>query len=197
MASELPVLVGAVLGGVALVRGGSTGATCRGVALTGAGVLAAAVAFGLRQRRTGQDLGRSGVDLRFLPFLLYVANTRSSPDAANRLCAGIALIALFWCTDAAAGRHRAESGGAATSDRLSGIFGADNLKLGGVLAVLAPFVLVQAWRRGGQAADAGRGAVAGGHPAGRARAAMVRVRAGRGTGVTGTCWGADARSPRC
>jgi O-antigen ligase len=40
-------------------------------------------------------------------------------------------------------------GGAETADRLSGIFGAGNLKLGPVLAVLSPFVFVAARRRWG------------------------------------------------
>lgn len=152
MASELPVLVGAVLGGVALVRGRIDWPR-PAVALA----LTLGLAYWLPQLLSafdsaapGKTWGEVALDLRFLPFLLYVANTRSSPDAANRLCAGIALIALFWCLDALLQAATGLSlGGAATSDRLSGIFGADNLKLGGVLAVLAPFVLVQAWRRGG------------------------------------------------
>ncbi len=40
-------------------------------------------------------------------------------------------------------------GGAMSSERLSGIFGADNLKLGPVLAVLSPFVFVAARERFG------------------------------------------------
>ena len=42
-------------------------------------------------------------------------------------------------------------GGAAERERLSGIFGADNLKLGPVLAALAPFVLLAARARFGGA----------------------------------------------
>src|SRR5690606_23684872 len=42
-------------------------------------------------------------------------------------------------------------GGAAEAERVSGIFGADNLKLGPVLATLSPFVLVAARARFGRA----------------------------------------------
>jgi O-antigen ligase len=43
-------------------------------------------------------------------------------------------------------------GGSWSSDRLSGVFGDDNLKLGPVLAVLSPLALECAWRRYGRVA---------------------------------------------
>lgn len=151
MASELPVLVGAVLGGVALLRGRIDWQQ-PGVRLA----LALGLAYWLPQLLSafdsaapGKTWGEVALDLRFVPFLLYAANTPSTPRTADLLCTGVALIAVFWCLDALLQAVTGLSlGGAATSDRLSGIFGADNLKLGGVLAVLTPFVLVQAWQRG-------------------------------------------------
>ncbi|MEJ5209012.1 O-antigen ligase family protein [Denitratimonas sp. CY0512] len=151
MASELPVLVGAVLGGVALLCGRIDWQQ-PGVRLA----LALGLAYWLPQLLSafdsaapGKTWGEVALDLRFVPFLLYAANTPSTPRTADLLCAGAALIAVFWCLDALLQAVTGLSlGGAATSDRLSGIFGADNLKLGGVLAVLTPFVLVQAWQRG-------------------------------------------------
>lgn len=89
------------------------------------------------------------LDLRFLPVLLFVAQPVNDAPGANRmLLSGIAALGLAWCADALLQATTGYSlGGAATGDRLSGIFGADNLKLGGVLAVLAPFALIAGWQR--------------------------------------------------
>jgi O-antigen ligase len=89
-----------------------------------------------------------GADLRFLPLLLYLQQGLREPAAgalALRLCAG--LLAL-WCVDALAQAAFGVSlGGVNRVDRLSGIFGDDNLKLGGVLAALSPLLLIEARRR--------------------------------------------------
>jgi O-antigen ligase len=61
---------------------------------------------------------------------------------------GIGLITLAWTLDAAVQAATGYSlGGINSSDRLSGIFGAGNLKLGLVLATLSPFALDAAARR--------------------------------------------------
>lgn len=151
-ASELPVLIGALAGSVALLRGRidwrSPTVRC---------ALALALAYWLPQFLSAFDSvapdkswREAALDLRFVPFLLYVAAARCDARAARFLGGGIAAIAMLWCADALVQAATGFSlGGVATSDRLSGIFGADNLKLGGVLAVLAPFALTEAWRRGG------------------------------------------------
>src|SRR6185312_11430053 len=61
------------------------------------------------------------------------------------LVATIAAVVSLWVIDAYAQMVTGYSlAGAAEAERLSGIFGAGNLKLGPALAVLSPFVLVAA-----------------------------------------------------
>lgn len=88
------------------------------------------------------------LDLRYLPFLWLVATAVASRRGRRIVFVGIGLVALAWTLDAAVQASTGYSlGGANTSDRLSGIFGADNLKLGLVLATLSPFALDAAARR--------------------------------------------------
>jgi O-antigen ligase len=87
-------------------------------------------------------------DLRYLPFLWLVAIAVASRSGRRLVFVGIGLIALAWTLDAAVQAATGHSlGGPNTSDRLSGIFGAENLKLGLVLATLSPFALDAAARR--------------------------------------------------
>jgi len=114
-------------------------------------------------------------DLRYLPFL-WLATMAVSSERGRKFClGGIAVIVLIWTMDgllqaatsvspmALAIDHallwahthfgRSATGGSLgaheTADRLSGIFGADNLKLGIVLASFSPFALAWARERGG------------------------------------------------
>ena len=107
------------------------------------------------------------VDLRYLPFLWAVAIAAADARGLQRIGTGLALIvavwsvdallqaasgtsALFWSLDSlqrvAGGEGLCEVGAA---DRLSGVFGPCNLKLGLVLASLSPFALAAAARRFG------------------------------------------------
>jgi O-antigen ligase len=92
------------------------------------------------------------LDLRYLPFLWLVAIAVGSEGGRRITFGGIAVITLAWLAD---GLVQAATGwsvaGYASADRLSGVFGADNLKLGLVLASLAPFPLTAAARRFGLA----------------------------------------------
>ena len=98
----------------------------------------------------GRALRESLLDLRYLPFLWLVAIAVGSERGRRTTFVGIAVIAALWTLDGLLQATTGWSlGGAATADRLSGIFGADNLKLGLVLASLAPFVLLEAARRFG------------------------------------------------
>ena len=97
-------------------------------------------------------LKESLVDLRYLPFLWLVAIAVGGERGRRLTFIGIAAIAAAWTLDALVQAATGWSlGGAATADRLSGIFGAGNLKLGLVLASLAPFPLLVASRRFGLA----------------------------------------------
>jgi O-antigen ligase len=97
-------------------------------------------------------LRESLLDLRYLPFLWLVAMAVSNERGRRLTFGGIAAIALLWAVDGAVQALTGWSlGGYASADRLSGVFGADNLKLGLVLASLAPFPLAFAGKRFGMA----------------------------------------------
>lgn len=92
-------------------------------------------------------------DLRLLPFGLFALAALPDRHALRRLLLGASVILLLWTADALiaalAGRGL---GGTETADRLSGIFGADNLKLGPTLAALSPLLIWPLSRRFGAAA---------------------------------------------
>lgn len=90
------------------------------------------------------------LDLRYLPFLWLAAISVATRRGRRIVFVGIALITLFWVLDALVQAITGASlGGPNSSDRLSGIFGAGNLKLGLVVATLSPFALETAARRFG------------------------------------------------
>jgi O-antigen ligase len=87
-------------------------------------------------------------DLRYLPFLWLVAMAMATARGRRVVTLGLAVIVLFWTAD---GLVQAATGWSlgiplhphdpATADRLSGIFGAGNLKLGLILCSLSPYAL--------------------------------------------------------
>ena len=88
--------------------------------------------------------------LRFLPFTLFVCIGLRRTDIWPRIVAACAAITVLWLLDAWVQIFTGYSlAGAMSDERLSGIFGAGNLKLGPVLAVLSPFVFVAARERFG------------------------------------------------
>ncbi len=88
---------------------------------------------------------------RFLPFALFVAWALRKAESWRPLIHAVAAVAALWVMDAWVQFFTGYSlGGAPELERLSGIFGAENLKLGPVLAVLSPFFLVVARERAGR-----------------------------------------------
>jgi O-antigen ligase len=88
------------------------------------------------------------LDLRYLPFLWLVGMAVAPRRGRRIVFVGLGVIAGLWALDGALQSLTGWSlGGANSSDRLSGIFGADNLKLGLVLASLSPFALEAAAQR--------------------------------------------------
>jgi O-antigen ligase len=88
--------------------------------------------------------------LRFFPFALFAVLALRNVVLWPRLIAGAAGVVVLWLLDAWVQMLTGYSlAGAMQAERLSGIFGADNLKLGPVLAVLSPFVFVAARARWG------------------------------------------------
>jgi O-antigen ligase len=108
------------------------------------------------------SMGEVAADLRYLPFLWLAAMAVDRPGNRRLVWTGIALIIGVWTLD---GLLQALLGWSPTlkflallridvdpsmsADRLSGIFGAHNLKLGVVLASMAPFPLMIASERFG------------------------------------------------
>lgn len=92
------------------------------------------------------------LDLRYLPMLLYFSQRLDGARARQGAVWVLGGWIGLWCLDgllqAATGLSL---GGPLSNDRLSGIFGADDLKLGAMVAVLSPFLLLPAWQRGGWA----------------------------------------------
>ena len=115
-------------------------------------------------------LREAAVDLRYLPFLWLVASAVADPRGRRITFGGLAIIVGIWTLDAlvqaATGTSPLFSGiegikiaisghGMCTPqevagvDRLSGVLGPCNLKLGPVLASLSPFLLFACGRRMG------------------------------------------------
>ena len=90
--------------------------------------------------------------LRFAPLAFYTGVVVRDARRVRALCFGVGVWVALWTLDAWVQALTGWSlGGRADPERISGIFGAGDLKLGPVLAVLAPFVLWSARERYGRA----------------------------------------------
>lgn len=125
------------------------GARCLLVVL--AGYVGAALVSSLDSVAPGKSWGTVAGLLRFAPLGLYACFALRRADRVRALYAAVAVVVGFWVLDAWVQAFTGWSlGGHAPAERLSGIFGADNLKLGPTLAVLSPFVLWTARERWGR-----------------------------------------------
>lgn len=89
--------------------------------------------------------------LRYAPLGLYACFAIRREDKLRALYVAVAVVVALWSVDAWVQALTGWSlGGHAEAERISGIFGATNLKLGPTLAVLSPFVLWAASRRWGR-----------------------------------------------
>jgi O-antigen ligase len=89
--------------------------------------------------------------LRFAPFGIYVCFAVRRESRLHALCLATGIVVALWTLDAWVQALTGYSlGGHAEAQRISGIFGARNLKLGPVLASLSPFVLWAARRHLGR-----------------------------------------------
>ncbi len=106
----------------------------------------------------GKTWSTVAVLVRFLPFALFAVLLLRNSDLWPQIECAVAAVVVLWLLDAWVQIFTGYSiAGAMEAERLSGIFGAGNLKLGPVLAVLSPFVLAAARSRYG-----GRGLVVAG-----------------------------------
>ncbi len=146
--SELPVAI-AALGAIALVVRGR-------IDLRGDPALRTVIALfacywlpialsGFAAVEPAKTWSTAAASLRYLPFAVFAVHALRKHEAWSAVVLAIAAVIALWLIDAWVQFVAGHSlGGAPEAERLSGIFGADNLKLGPVLAVLSPFVLVAA-----------------------------------------------------
>lgn len=98
----------------------------------------------------GKSWGTVAALLRYVPLGLYACFAIRREDKLGALYEAVAVVLAFWALDAWVQMLTGWSlGGHAEPERISGIFGAANLKLGPSLSVLAPFALWAAQRRWG------------------------------------------------
>jgi len=100
--------------------------------------------------RPGKSWSTVAALLRYAPLGLYACFAIRREQKLQALYVAVAWVLALWCADAWVQALTGWSlGGPAEAERVSGIFGADNLKLGPTLAVLSPFALWAARRRWG------------------------------------------------
>lgn len=98
----------------------------------------------------GKSWSTVGALLRYVPLGLYACFAIRREEKLFALYMAIAAVLAVWVLDAWVQALTGWSlGGRAEAERLSGIFGATNLKLGPALSVLSPFALWAAHRRWG------------------------------------------------
>ena len=98
----------------------------------------------------GKTWATVATTLRFLPFALFAVWALRDVSIWPALVTAIGALVALWVIDAYVQIVTGYSlGGPAEAERLSGIFGAGNLKLGPALATLSPFVLLASRARFG------------------------------------------------
>ena len=116
-----------------------------------AGYVGAALVSALDSVAPGRSWETVAGLLRYAPLGIYACFALRRADRVRMLYLAVAAVVAIWGLDAWVQALTGWSlGGHAEAERLSGIFGADNLKLGPTLAVLSPFVLWAARERGGR-----------------------------------------------
>ncbi len=117
-----------------------------------AAYVAAALFSAVDATRPGKSWGTVASVLRYVPLGLYACFAIRRENKLYALYMAVAAVLALWCADAWLQAFTGWSlGGHPEAERISGIFGADNLKLGPTLAVLSPFALWAAHRRWGRA----------------------------------------------
>lgn len=152
--AELPILIGAIAGLVLLMRERSSLFADPAMRLVNLLFLCywlpiVVSAFdAVREQKTWTTAAEV---LRFLPFAWFAIHALRKQSTWSSFILAVAAVTALWLLDAWVQFFTGYSiAGAPESERLAGIFGADNLKLGPVLAVLAPFFLLAVRERAGR-----------------------------------------------
>jgi O-antigen ligase len=99
----------------------------------------------------GKSWGTVAALLRYVPLGLYACFAIRRESRLQALYLAVAAVLALWVADAWVQALTGWSlGGHADAERVSGIFGADNFKLGPTLSVLSPFALWAARRYAGR-----------------------------------------------
>ena len=152
-AAELPLLAGGVAGVIVAWRRRAQLRSAAGVRLVA--ILFACYWLSALLSAPGavapdKSWSTVAVLLRFAPFALFALLTLRDAAWWPQIECAVAMIVVLWLLDAWVQIFTGNSiAGPMEAERLSGIFGAGNLKLGPVLAVLSPFVLDVARRHYG------------------------------------------------
>jgi O-antigen ligase len=153
--AELPLLVAALVALVRVARGRldwRAPGPERALLVVFACWWGAAFVSGIDAVAPARTWTTIGVGLRYLPFAWFAGWALRDASCWRGVTTAVAAIVTLWLLDAWVQMALGFGlGGAAEAERVSGIFGADNLKLGPVLAVLSPFVLLAARRKFGHA----------------------------------------------
>lgn len=151
--SEVPLALAGVIGLVLLARGRLplNNDVSRLVLALFACYWLPALLSGFAAVEPGKTWSTVATTLRYLPFALFVPWALRDAARWPAFVAAVGVIVALWAIDAYVQMATGYSlGGAAEKERVSGIFGAGNLKLGPVLATLSPFVLLAARMRLGR-----------------------------------------------
>lgn len=152
--AELPVVVGALAGLTWLARGSidwREPGPLRALLVVFACWWGAALVSGMDAVAPLKTWTTIGAGLRYLPFAVFVMFALRDASRWRGVTLAVAAVVVLWLLDAWVQMALGYGlGGVAEAERVSGIFGADNLKLGPVLATLSPFVLLAARARFGR-----------------------------------------------
>ncbi len=152
-ASELPIAIAALLALSLMLRSRIDwrhDESIRLVAILFACYWMPALISGIAPVNPSKTWSTIAATLRFLPFAVFAVYAFRDARRWSAAIAAVAVVVALWIIDAYVQMTTGYSlGGPAEAERLSGIFGAGNLKLGLVLAVLSPFVFVAAGDRFG------------------------------------------------
>lgn len=143
--NALAILIGAICGGILLSRrrGQWSDPSLRYLAAVSACLLLPCLLSAFDAYRPDSSWLWVATSIRFPLFAAALILLAQRPGAGRAMQTAIAIPVLLWLVDALfQACFGFGLGGVADADRLSGIFGSDDLKLGPAMAVLAPLLLV-------------------------------------------------------